>query len=145
MPTQFVYDPPWWLLLLGPEMWLEYLNKEEFLARYVPKMEQFLRALKRQKTSSSPRDGQSEERCLSTEMRRSWETGRFWFDYAARKSLDIDNIYWNVFHEDGADIELLDEETRAELIPFTQKKMMQLEAYEEEYAFREAQQDSSEA
>jgi hypothetical protein len=30
---------------------------------------------------------------LSSRMRDSWRTGRFWFDYAARKSFDVDTIY----------------------------------------------------
>jgi hypothetical protein len=42
MPAQFTYDPPWWLLLLGPDMWLEHYNKEEFSRRYELRMEQFL-------------------------------------------------------------------------------------------------------
>lgn len=46
-PAQFTYDPPWWLLLLGPDMWLENHSNEEFMTRYVPRMEQFLRALER--------------------------------------------------------------------------------------------------
>jgi len=69
-------------------------------------------------------------------MRDSWKTGRFWFNYAARKSLDVDAVYWNALHEDGACIELLDEETRAEMEPFTRMKMQQLKAYREECAAR---------
>jgi hypothetical protein len=139
MPAQFVYDPPWWLLLLGPDMWLERRTMEEFLARYEPKMEQFLRALER--VEAKTRGKQSEEPCLSARMRDSWKTGRFWFNYAARKSLDVDAVYWNVLHEDGAGVELLDEETRAEMEPFTQMKMKQLKAYREQYATRLSQKE----
>jgi hypothetical protein len=49
-------------------------------------------------------------------------------------SLDVDAVYWNVLHEDGADVELLDEETRAQMEPFTQIKMKQLKAYREQCA-----------
>ncbi|RDL30693.1 Uncharacterized protein BP5553_10038 [Venustampulla echinocandica] len=110
---------------------------EEFLARYVPKLEQFLRALERIEAKSAL-IGQSEEPRLSSRMRDSWKTGRFWFNYAARKSLDIDVVYWNMLYkdEDGAGVELLDDETRAEMEPFTRMKMMQLKAYREECAAR---------
>ncbi|KAK4044743.1 hypothetical protein C8A01DRAFT_42645 [Parachaetomium inaequale] len=47
MPAQFAHDPPWWLLLRGPDLWLDSYSMDEFLARYVPRMEQFLRALER--------------------------------------------------------------------------------------------------
>jgi hypothetical protein len=42
MPAEFTYDPPWWLLLSGPEMRLERCAMEEFLTLYEPEMEQFL-------------------------------------------------------------------------------------------------------
>lgn len=136
MPAQFAYDPPWWLLLLGPDIWLERYSMEEFLASYVPKMEQFLRALERMEAKSASTRGQSKELPLSAQMRESWKTRRFWFNYAARKSLDVDAVYWNVLHEDGAGVEMLDEETRAEMEPFIQMKMKQLKAYKEQYAAR---------
>ena len=31
---------------------------------------------------------------LSTYMRESWETGRFWLNYAVRKSWAFDTIFW---------------------------------------------------
>lgn len=130
-PAQFTYDPPWWLLLLGPDMWLERRTMEDFLTLYEPRMEQFLRALEQVEVESRS-GGQSGKPHLSTLMRDSWETGRFWFDYAARKSFDVDAVYWAALHEDGADNELLGDETRAEMEPFIQMKMEQLKAYKEE-------------
>jgi hypothetical protein len=45
MPAQFAYDPPWWLLLVGPDMWLERGHTmEEFVSLYEPRLVQFLRA-----------------------------------------------------------------------------------------------------
>ncbi|KAH8701247.1 hypothetical protein GQ44DRAFT_632275 [Phaeosphaeriaceae sp. PMI808] len=44
MPAQFSYDLPWWLILKGPDMWLENYSMKEFLARYELRLEQFLRA-----------------------------------------------------------------------------------------------------
>lgn len=134
MPAQFTYDPPWWLLLLGPDIWLERYSMEEFLTRYVPRMEQFLRALKRVEAKSALTAGRPDELCLSARMRESWDTGRFWFNYAARKSMDVDAVYWNALHEAGAGVELLDRKTLAEMESFTQMKMEQLKEYRDECA-----------
>ncbi|KAF3013420.1 hypothetical protein E8E15_003124 [Penicillium rubens] len=136
MPAEFTYDPPWWLLLSGPEVWLERCAMDEFVTLYEPRMEQFLRALERVETEMALEVKQPGGRSLSTRMRDSWTTGRFWFDYAARKSFDVDTIYWAALHKDGAGIELLDDKARAEMEPFTQIKMEQLKAYEEECTAR---------
>ena len=136
MPAEFTYDPPWWLLLSGPEVWLERCAMDEFVTLYEPRMEQFLRALERVETEMALEVKQPGGLSLSTRMRDSWTTGRFWFDYAARKSFDVDTIYWAALHKDGAGIELLDDKARAEMEPFTQIKMEQLKAYEEECTAR---------
>jgi hypothetical protein len=36
---------------------------------------------------------------LSTYMRESWETGRFWLTYAARKSWAFDTVFWKYLDE----------------------------------------------
>ena len=76
MPAQFSFDPPWWLLLSGPEAWLDRGAMDEFVALYQPRMEQFLCALvsveENFQLPSRP-DGPA----LSSLMRESWETGRF--------------------------------------------------------------------
>lgn len=136
MPAEFTYDPPWWLLLSGPEMWLERCAMEEFLTLYGPRMEQFLRALARVEIEMALGVKQPGEPSLSTRMRDSWRTGRFWFDYAARKSFDVDTIYWAALHTDGAGVELLDDKARAEMESFTETKMEQLKAYKEECTAR---------
>lgn len=69
-------------------------------------------------------------------LRDSWRTGRFSFDYAARKSFDIDTIYWAALYNGGAGAELLDDKVRAEVESFTQIKMEQLKAYKEECTAR---------
>ncbi|RLL93520.1 hypothetical protein CFD26_102861 [Aspergillus turcosus] len=136
MPAEFTYDPPWWLLLSGPEMWLERCAMEEFVALYEPKMEQFLRALERVEIQMASEVKQPGQPSLSSRMRDSWQTGRFWFDYAARKSFDVDTVYWAALHNDGLGVELLDNKTRAEMESFTQIKMEQLKAYKEECSAR---------
>lgn len=113
---------------------------DELLARYVPRMEQFLRALERvEETSAAGGHKELEmEPRLSTRMRDSWKTGRFWFDYAARTCLDMDDIYWHTLHNQvhGNGVDSLDEVTRAELESLVLMKMGQLEAYEKEWAVR---------
>ncbi|KAI9704074.1 MAG: hypothetical protein M1836_006935 [Candelina mexicana] len=136
MPAQFAYDPPWWLLLLGPDMWLEHRTMEEFLARYEPKLEQFLRALERVEAKSESRGKQAGGPHLSTRMRDSWRTGRFWFDYGIRKSFDVDAVYWAALHEGSVSVDSLDDETRAGMESIKQMKMKQLKAYKEECAAR---------
>lgn len=135
MPAQFTYDPPWWLLLSGPEVWLDRGSIDEFRDRYEPRMEQFLQAMELVEGMSVPGGHQLTEPRLSTRMRDSWRSGRFWFNYAARKSFELDAIYWAALH-DGGGIELLDDETHAEMEPFIEKKMEQLRAYKEECAAR---------
>jgi hypothetical protein len=115
IPAQFVYDPPWWLLLLGPDIWLERRTMEEFLARYKPRMEQFLQALERVEAKSGSRGKQPGGLRLSTRMRDLWGTGRFWFDYSIRKSFDIDAVYWAVLYNASTGIDLLDDKARAEM------------------------------
>ncbi|KAL8939465.1 MAG: hypothetical protein Q9211_002734 [Gyalolechia sp. 1 TL-2023] len=136
MPAQFAYDPPWWLLLLGPDMWLERRTMEEFLTRYKPRMEQFLRALERVEAISEVKRKPTGGPRLSTRMRDSWSTGRFWFDYGIRKSFDVDAVYWAGLHTDNAGVNWLEDETLAEMESIEQMKMEQLKAYKEECAAR---------
>lgn len=136
MPAQFTYDPPWWLLLLGPEMWLEHYSKKEFLGRYVPRMEQFLRAMERVEAKTASANGRLEEPRLSSRMHDSWKTKRFWFNLAARKSLDVDSIYWEVLHEDDSDNKSFEKDMKVEMESFIQMKMEQLKAWRTEYDAR---------
>ncbi|KAJ4177528.1 hypothetical protein NW759_017424 [Fusarium solani] len=139
MPAQFTYDPPWWLLLSGPEVWLDRGSVEEFRDRYEPRMEQFLQALELVEDRSVSGGQQLTEPRLSTRMRDSWRSGRFWFDYAARKSFELDAIYWAALHDGDTGIDLLDNEARAEMEPFIEKKMEQLRAYKKEVTARFSQ------
>jgi hypothetical protein len=115
MPSQFSYDPPWWLILKGPDMWLEHFSMQESLARYEPRLGQFLRALERVEARSPPTEPR-----LSTEMRESWRSGRFWFDYGIRKSMDVDAVYWGALHREGDDV--LDEAQQKDLSSFVGEK-----------------------
>ncbi|KAG5798293.1 hypothetical protein H9Q69_002690 [Fusarium xylarioides] len=136
MPAQFTYDPPWWLLLSGPETWLERFSIEEFRDQYEPRMEQFLQALEVVQGTSVPGGKQLAEPPLSARMRDSWRSGRFWYNYAARKSFDIDAVYWAALHDEGTGVELPDDEVRSELKPFIEEKMEQLRVYKEDCTAR---------
>ncbi|KIW79542.1 hypothetical protein Z517_06154 [Fonsecaea pedrosoi CBS 271.37] len=144
MPAQFTYDPPWWLLLSGPEMWFDRCSAKEFLALYEPRMRQFLQALdqvEREEFGAA----QPARPSLATRMRESWDTGRFWFDYAIRRSFDLDVVYWTALrrHDDDDDddddddkLESSENEMRSEMDPFVKLKMEQLKAYNEECRVR---------
>jgi hypothetical protein len=103
---------------------------EEFLTRYEPRMEQFLRALEQVEAKSS-RGKQSSGPHLSARMRDSWKTGRFWFNYGIRKSFDV-AVYWAALHNGSVGVGSLDEETRLEMESIKQMKMEQLETYNKE-------------
>jgi hypothetical protein len=129
-------------------MWLDNYSMEEFLARYVPRMEQFLRAMERVEGRSEVGGTASgdEGRRLSARMRESWKTGRFWFDYAARTSLDLDDIYWAALHDhetDGDGVDSLDAATRAEMEELVKVKMEQRKAYNEDYDVRFPEEEES--
>lgn len=91
-------------------------------------MEQFIRAVERGEASSLS----TEEPRLSARMRDSWDTGHFWFNYAAKRSMDIDVVYWGMLHKDHSDWGMLDEKTRGEMEAVVEMKMRQLQAYREE-------------
>ena len=130
MPAQFAFDPPWWLLLLGPDMWLERHSMEEFTRRYVPRMGQFIRALERMEGRAGVEGKMSEAR-LSARMREAWGTGRFWFDYEIGKSFDVDAVYWGALHKDRD--EVVGEDLIGDMERLVEVKMGQLKEYGEEY------------
>jgi hypothetical protein len=63
-------------------------------------------------------------------MRESWDSGRFWFDYGIRKSLDVDDIYWSALHREGDCV--LDEEQQRKMERFVEAKKEDLKAYDKE-------------
>lgn len=97
------------------------------MALYEPRMEQFLQALERVEREDALRTERPSGPALSTRMRDSWSTGRFWFDHAARKSFEVDVIYWATLHDGSADVELPDD-----MESFVRMKMEQVKAYEAE-------------
>lgn len=130
-PTQFVLDAPWWLLLDVPEMWDDGI--EDWASVYERRLKTWISAMK-----EAEKDVGASSLRLSAYMRESWETGRFWLDYAARKSWAFDTIYWKYLDERffgererntpkkdlwRTRIHLLSEEERAAMEPLVQTKM----------------------
>jgi hypothetical protein len=138
-PTQFVLDPPWWLLLDLPETWSSGID--DWVRIYEARLKTWLAAMKRAE-DSMPDSGVDQPDALpaslSTYMRESWETGRFWLSYGARKSWAFDMAYWKFLderffgeRESGVlkqdlwktRLHLLTDRERAMLEPFVERKM----------------------
>jgi hypothetical protein len=142
MPAQYTYDPPWWLLLENPEHWIELDKMEEFHELYVPRMQQFLRAMERREEVAKEKGEDTKQNSalpgpkLSTLMREAWDSGRFWFNIAARKTMDVDVIYWGLLHEQNygkdATVEDLNQSESSERESFVRFKMEQVGVYTDE-------------
>ncbi|OJJ72679.1 hypothetical protein ASPBRDRAFT_42406 [Aspergillus brasiliensis CBS 101740] len=132
-PTGFAHSPPFWLLLELPELWKPGLD--DWIARYEEVLPTFLNVLKDKEQAAIDRGTLNESDRLSGHMLRSWESGDFWLNYAARKSWAFDMIYWakidRRFFGDGDlkdRIELLSPDERAKIDEFV---LMKLKAKEE--------------
>lgn len=132
-PTQFSLDPPWWLLLNVPEMW--HTNIDDWTKVYNVRLKTWLRAVEKAEESIETR---SDGVVVSRYMRQSWEIGRFWLNYAARKSWAFDTIFWKeldrrFFGSREGDIakqdlwkmrvHLLSDMERGAMEPFVERKM----------------------
>ncbi|KAH9843344.1 phosphotransferase enzyme family protein [Teratosphaeria destructans] len=134
MPSQFASEPPWWLSLAGPDSYLvRGLTLDHFVEAYMyePRLDQFLAAMEQ---AEKTHPAAEHHKPLSRLMRESWRSKRFWFNYAARKPFDIDDIFNDCLKDGNASIESLDEETRAGLDAFVEAKMKQLKAYDTDCA-----------
>ncbi|KAF4339182.1 kinase-like domain protein [Fusarium beomiforme] len=126
MPAQFVYDVPWWLLLQPPAVWLRQNKLEEFLRLFEPRKDQFIRSMERAEAKMS---SQTQQLPLSTRMRDSWNSGRFWFNLASRCSFDVDDFYWQTLHEEGMGEDLLECGILSEKESFLSRKGDQFNLY----------------
>lgn len=136
-PTQFNLDPPWWLLIETAEMWPGGL--ESWIEAYSARLPTWLQSMKTAET----RDPLPVflEAPLSRYMEESWTTGRFFLNYAARKSWAFDTMYWNFLDERffgkrdeclgddlwKARVHLMTEEEKGALEPFVSMKMSEVE------------------
>lgn len=126
-PAQFVLDPPWWLLFETPEMWKPG-GVAEWSKAYEPQLEIWLKAVEDQEDGAPFLDGLP----LSAHFKESWETGRFWLNYAARKSWAFDAVFWTFLDErffGSRDPEVLDKDlwqTRLHLLSQEEQQIMEL-------------------
>ncbi|KAI5854506.1 phosphotransferase [Durotheca rogersii] len=133
-PTQFILDPPWWLLIETAEMWSSGID--EWRETYDVRLKTWLSAM--EKAEAEMTEPNLLPAHLSTYMRESWKTGRFFLSYAARKSWAFDTMYWKFLderffgdRESGilkndlwkTRVNLLSEEERAAMEPFVGRKM----------------------
>ncbi|KAL5316963.1 hypothetical protein ACEPPN_016015 [Leptodophora sp. 'Broadleaf-Isolate-01'] len=132
-PAQFILDCPWWLLLEVPESWKP--DIDDWTEVCNTRLQTWLLAME-----SAEKDIGSDTLpfLLSVHMRESWETGRFWLNYAAKNSWAFDTIFWKYLdekffglREEGVaqgdlwktKINLLTEKERAAMEPFVKWKM----------------------
>ncbi|OJZ90657.1 hypothetical protein ASPFODRAFT_29117 [Aspergillus luchuensis CBS 106.47] len=127
-PTGFAYSPPFWLLLELLELWKQGLD--DWTARFEKVLPVFLKVVKDKEQGAIDRGIMKGSDRLSGYMLRSWESGDFWLNYAARKSWAFDMIYWAKidwrYFGDGnlSDrVKLLTPDGRAEMEGFVQMKL----------------------
>lgn len=92
-PTQFILDPPWWLLLEMPEMWPNSIH--DWAKQYEKRLDTWISCMEAEEAKAPDVIPFK----LSEYMRESWKMGRFWLSYAARKSWAFDAIFWNFLDE----------------------------------------------
>jgi aminoglycoside phosphotransferase (APT) family kinase protein len=131
-PASFAQNPPWWLLLEMPEYWFRGL--EDWCKVYEPRLETFLTVLHKREQTVLSRGTLKPYNTLSDKMRRNWENGQFWIDYAVRRSWAFDSVFWAFIDQKFFDgngkgdeyedrLRLLDEGIQEDIDPFTLKKM----------------------
>ncbi|KAF2276615.1 phosphotransferase family protein [Westerdykella ornata] len=131
-PAEFTFNPPWWLLLEAPEYWIR--GFEDWCRVYEPRMKTFIRVMSERENAFIEKGRMKEEERLSVRMMESWTSGRFWIDYAVRRSWAFDAVFWTfvdreVFGGDGTGegymerLGLLDKEVREGLEAFVERKV----------------------
>lgn len=136
-PVEFTCSPPSWLLLEMPEEWPRGIA--DWAKTYQPRLDAFLRVLRRQEDAAIANGNFAREERLSESMRKSWDRGDFWVNYGARKSWAFDAL-WGFIDKKlfGGDVapekrdsllctkermSLLSIEDKDALGPFVRKKM----------------------
>ncbi|KAG9258665.1 phosphotransferase enzyme family protein [Emericellopsis atlantica] len=130
-PVEFTHVAPWWLLFESPEAWESDLR--QFLARFKPRLELFLKCLRAIEDDQLQQGTLRGSQRLSEHMAPSMDNGRFWFCLAARKSFMFDDIYWQMIDEQyfgkfttlESRLALLTQEERDGLDGFVQEKLKQ--------------------
>lgn len=90
-PAEFAFTPSCWLLIETPEEWAGGIS--DWIKTYQPRLETFLRVLKRREDIAIANGDLVEGQRISAKMRESWENGGFWVNYGARKSWAFDTVW----------------------------------------------------
>ncbi|KAI8631061.1 phosphotransferase family protein [Xylariaceae sp. FL1651] len=135
-PTQFSFDPPWWLLLEEPGSWTG--GYHAWMEVYEPRLRTFLRALEAEEKKMTAANiaekvgrmslagGGKTEVPLSQRMRESWEKRTWMRNYAARKSWAFDFVWWKFLDESyPRPNENQDYHARLELLSGSQRELME--------------------
>ncbi|KAF7553017.1 hypothetical protein G7046_g7223 [Stylonectria norvegica] len=135
-PSQFAYDPPWWLLLAGPDDWPKG-GYASWMETYKPRLKTFLHILEEEEDKLQADSGNGDQGGgrLSQQMRKRWESKAWMVNYAARNSWAFDFIYWKFLdgmffghNEDGdhhARLDLLTEAETEAMELFVKMKMQE--------------------
>ncbi|KAH8804852.1 hypothetical protein F5884DRAFT_797440 [Xylogone sp. PMI_703] len=135
-PAEFIYSPPWWLLIEPPEEWPHGIL--DWSKEYEPRLGIFLEALKEKEDSMISSELLTEDQRLSTRMKESWETGDFWVAYAVRNFWASDVVFWfminpnpRFFEKPGYDeaVKLLSQVERDGMEEFVQRKLKEMEEH----------------
>jgi hypothetical protein len=143
-PSQFTFDPPWWLLLGEPDWWEG--GYKMWMEAYEPRLKTFLRVLEdedRKLAGSGITEdmasmhlggtGAGSTKTLAQRMQESWETKSWMVNFVSRKSWSFDGLFWRYLdpayfgaNEDGdykARLGLLPEQEAGAMEPFVKTKM----------------------
>lgn len=136
-PSQFTFDPPWWLLLGEPDWWEG--GYKMWMEAYEPRLKIFLRVLEDEERKllaggSEITETRAEStKTLAQRMRESWETKSWMVNFVAQKSWSFDGLFWRYLdpayfgaNEDGdytARLGLLSEQEAEAMEPFVKMKM----------------------
>ncbi|KAM0280711.1 hypothetical protein ACHAQH_003881 [Verticillium albo-atrum] len=146
-PSQFTFDPPWWLLLGEPDWWEDGIKM--WMVEYEPRLETFLRILEDEErklkgtrssgivenmeSMSLAEQQVANDKSLAQRMRHSWETKSWIVNFVARKSWAFDALFWRYLdpvyfgeNEDGdykTKMGVLSEEEARAMEPFVRMKM----------------------
>lgn len=143
-PSQFTFDPPWWLLLTEPDWWEG--GYQKWIEAYEPRLDIFLQVLEDEERQLS-KAGLTKNvadmslvgsetgrvKTLAQRMRESWETKTWIVNFASRRSWSFDALFWRYLdpayfgtNEDGdhkGRIDVLKETELIAMEPFVAKKL----------------------
>ncbi|TQN74727.1 Altered inheritance of mitochondria protein 9 [Colletotrichum shisoi] len=103
-PSQFTFDPPWWLLLGEPDWWEG--GYQMWMRAFEPRLRTFLRVLEDEErkltghglavndVASTPLAGAGDVKTPAQRMRESWDTRSWMVNFASRRSWSFDGLFW---------------------------------------------------